>query len=171
MARYPEPMLPGRLHRPTGHAIGPQWASLMVALAATTLLAGCGAFGNVGEPTDAHILTAPGQTVPQPNTTLSLKVLAKAPAHPDYTVIIYHNVNTVGEFVPESLTVPVGSVVEWVWTDHYDQHNVWWVDQELINSPTEGAGFRWAVKFLAPGVYDYYCTLHPGMLGRVVVTG
>ncbi len=152
-------------------APGSRWSSLLVALLASGLLAGCGAFGEVGEPTDAHILTAPGQVVRQPQTTLSLKVLPKPPNRPAYTVIIYHNVNTVGEFVPETLTVPVGSVVEWVWTDHYDQHNVWWVDQQLINSPTQGAGYRWAVEFLAPGVYDYYCTLHPGMLGRVVVTG
>jgi plastocyanin len=142
----------------------------MVVLLATTLMAGCSAFGNVGGPTNARILTTPGNVVKEPDSDLSLKVLQKAPANPDYKVIIYHNVNSVGEFVPESLTVPVGSVVEWIWTDQFDQHNVWWVDADLVNSPTEGAGFHWAVKFLAPGVYDYYCTLHPGMLGRVVVT-
>ncbi|MDA8330988.1 MAG: plastocyanin/azurin family copper-binding protein [Candidatus Dormibacteraeota bacterium] len=150
---------------------GSRWAWALLALFVTVLVAGCGAFGDVGDPTDAHILTAPGTQVKQSNSTLSLVVLPKPPTNPDYKVIIYHNVNTVGEFVPESLTVPVGSTVEWIWTDHYDQHNVWWVDQELVNSPTRGAGYKWAVKFLAPGVYDYYCTLHPGMLGRVVVTG
>ncbi len=154
----------GRLH-------GSRWAWALLALLVTILVAGCGAFGDVGDPTDAHILTAPGTQVKQVDSKLSLVVLPKPPANPDYKVIIYHNVNTVGEFVPESLTVPVGSTVEWIWTDHYDQHNVWWVDQELVNSPTRGAGFKWAVKFLAPGIYDYYCTLHPGMLGRVVVTG
>lgn len=139
-------------------------------LVVAALLSGCGAFGELGQPTSAHILTAPGQNVQQANSKLAIQVLPKAPSNPAYTVIIYHNVNTVGEFVPENLTVPVGSVVEWVWTDEFDQHNVWWVDQELVNSPTKGAGFKWAVKFLAPGTYDYYCTLHPGMLGRVVVT-
>ena len=150
---------------------GSRLAIGLLAVLVTFIVAGYGAFGDVGDPTDAHILTAPGAPVQQRDSKLSLEVLPKPPAHPDYKVIIYHNVNTVGEFVPESLTVPVGSTVEWIWTDQYDQHNVWWVDQELVNSPTRGAGFKWAVKFLAPGVYDYYCTLHPGMLGRVVVTG
>ncbi len=164
-------MSPPHLRVASARARGPVWALGLLAVLVTFMVAGCGAFGDVGQPTDAHILTAPGTPVKQSNSKLSLAVLPKPPAHPDYTVIIYHNVNTVGEFVPESLTVPVGSTVEWIWTDQYDQHNVWWVDQELINSPTEGAGYKWAVRFLAPGVYDYYCTLHPGMLGRVVVTG
>lgn len=157
-----------------GYARPPRrWAAALLTPAAllTLTLSGCGAFGNVGKPTDAHVPFAPGNQVSQTHSKLSLKVLPKPPANPDYKVIIYHNVNTVGEFVPETLRVPVGSTVEWIWTDHYDQHNVWWIDQELVNSPTEGAGFKWAVQFLAAGTYDYYCTLHPGMLGRVVVTG
>ncbi|MGH7609030.1 MAG: cupredoxin domain-containing protein [Candidatus Dormibacteria bacterium] len=142
-------------------------AGLMLAL----LLSGCSFFGDNGAPTSAHGQIQPGNPVPQKDSNLQIKALPHPPGSPDYRVIIYHNDNTVGEFVPEQLTVPVGSVVEWVWTDQYDQHNVWWIDQNLINSPTKGAGYRWAVRFVAPGVYDYYCTLHPGMLGRVVVTG
>jgi plastocyanin len=69
------------------------------------------------------------------------------------------------------MTVPVGATVVWVWTDQYDQHNVWWIDTNLVNSPTKGSGYRWAVQFLAPGTYDYYCTLHPGMQGTVIVKG
>ncbi|MGH7759009.1 MAG: cupredoxin domain-containing protein, partial [Candidatus Dormibacteria bacterium] len=132
---------------------------------------GCSFFGNNGSPTSAHVPFQPGNQVPQKDSNLQIKQLLKPPSNPDYRVIIYHNDNTVGEFAPEQLTIPVGSVVEWYWTDQYDQHNVWWIDQNLVNSPTRGAGYRWAVKFLTPGVYDYYCTLHPGMLGRVVVTG
>ncbi|HUY60424.1 MAG TPA: plastocyanin/azurin family copper-binding protein [Candidatus Dormibacteraeota bacterium] len=137
----------------------------------TVLLAGCTVFGNVGAPTDAHNAIAPGSAVPHGATDLAIKVFPKPLRHPEYTVIVYHNVNTVGEFAPEDLTVPVGATVQWIWTDQYDQHNVWWVDQNLPNSPTMGAGFKWAVQFLKPGQYDYYCTLHPGMIGRVTVTG
>ncbi len=151
---------------------GPRrWTEGAAALGLGVLLAGCGAFGQVGDPTSAHVPFAPGSVPPHSATALALRPLPKPLAHPDYTVIIYHNVNTVGEFVPENLTVPVGSTVQWLWTDHYDLHNVWWIDQNLVNSPTMGSGFRWAVRFLAAGVYEYYCTLHPGMIGRVVVTG
>ncbi len=137
----------------------------------TLLLSSCALFGNVGAPTDAHNAFAPTSVLPHATTNLAIKVFPKPLPHPQYTVVIYHNVNTVGEFAPEILTVPVGATVQWVWTDQYDEHNVWWVDQNLPNSPTMGSGYKWAVQFLKPGQYDYYCTLHPGMIGRVTVTG
>lgn len=163
-------MLPGRLRRSGLHFGGRVGSATALVLALGLLLAGCSFFGDAGGPGDAHLQVPPGNNVTQ-NANLRLKPLSTPPANPTYRVIIYHNVNTVGEFVPEHLTVPVGSVVEWIWTDQYDQHNVWWFDQDLINSPTKGAGYRWAVQFLSAGTYDYYCTLHPGMLGSVVVTG
>lgn len=164
-------MVVDRLQSKVARRLGRGLAGAAAGLILALMLGGCAAFGNVGNPNDAHLSFPPGNLVAQHNSALNLKVLPKAPANPDYQVIIYHNTNTVGEFVPEQLTVPVGSTVEWIWTDQLDQHNVWWTDQNLPNSPTKGAGYRWAVQFLAPGTYDYYCTLHPGMLGTVVVTG
>ena len=145
------------------------------ALAATlvlgSLLAGCSFFGNAGTPGSAHIPIQPGNQVKQADSNLKIRAIASPPRNPEYRIIIYHNVNTVGSFVPDQMTVPVGATVEWVWTDQYDQHNVWWIDQDLVNSPTKGAGYHWAVQFLTPGTYDYYCTLHPGMQGTVIVQG
>ncbi|HVC39128.1 MAG TPA: plastocyanin/azurin family copper-binding protein [Candidatus Dormibacteraeota bacterium] len=142
-------------------------ASVTLAL----LLAGCSFFGDAGTPGGAHIQFPPGNQVNQSDSNLKIKAITHPPKNPEYRIIIYHNVNTVGAFAPAQLTVPVGSTVEWVWTDQYDQHNVWWIDQALLNSPTKGSGYRWAVQFLTPGTYDYYCTLHPGMQGTVIVTG
>jgi plastocyanin len=135
------------------------------------LLAGCSFFGEGGTPGSAHIQFQHGDQVNQADANLKIKAIPTPPKNPEYRVIIYHNVNTVGAFVPEEMTVPVGATVEWIWTDQYDQHNVWWIDQELINSPTKGSGYRWAVQFLTPGTYEYYCTLHPGMQGTVIVKG
>jgi plastocyanin len=163
-------MLAGALHGTAARLRSRGATALAASLLSGLLLAGCSFFGNVGTPYDAHLQIPPGNQVHQTNSNLKIKAISSPPANPEYRVIIYHNVNTVGEFVPENLTVPVGAVVEWIWTDQYDQHNVWWIDQGLINSATRGAGYRWAVQFLAPGTYDYYCTLHPGMLGSVVVT-
>ena len=72
----------------------------LAGLLLAALLSSCSAFGDVGDPTDAHLAIPPGNQVSQPNSALSLRVLPKPPANPEYTVIIYHNVNTVGEFVP-----------------------------------------------------------------------
>ena len=101
------------------------------------LLAGCSFFGEGGTPGSAHIQFQHGDQVNQADANLKIKAIPTPPKNPEYRVIIYHNVNTVGAFVPEEMTVPVGATVEWIWTDQYDQHNVWWIDQELINSPTK----------------------------------
>ncbi|HEY6538639.1 MAG TPA: plastocyanin/azurin family copper-binding protein [Candidatus Dormibacteraeota bacterium] len=164
-------MLAARFHGSAARRSRRGAGALVTTLVLSFLLAGCSFFGQAGTPGGAHIQAQPGNQVTQPNSKLKIKQLVSPPQSPQYRVIIYHNVDTVGSFVPDSLTVPVGAVVEWVWTDQYDQHNVWWIDQELINSPTKGAGYRWAVQFLAPGTYDYYCTLHPGMQGTVIVKG
>ena len=164
-------MLAGPLQGATGRLQSRTVGWVAGALVLGFVLAGCSFFGDAGTPSGAHLQYPHGNQVNQANSHLKIKAIATPPKNPQYRVIIYHNVNTVGAFVPEELTVPLGATVEWVWTDEYDQHNVWWIDQDLINSPTKGSGYRWAVQFLAPGTYNYYCTLHPGMLGSVVVQG
>jgi plastocyanin len=164
-------MLAGPLHGAVTRLRARSAGWIAVTLALGMLMASCTFFGPNGTPQSAHIQFPPGNPVHQNDSNLKIRALATAPKNPDYRIIIYHNVNTVGAFVPETMTVPVGSTVEWIWTDEYDQHNVWWIDAALVNSPTKGAGFRWAVQFLTPGTYDYYCTLHPGMAGTIVVTG
>ncbi|HVB52617.1 MAG TPA: plastocyanin/azurin family copper-binding protein [Candidatus Acidoferrales bacterium] len=164
-------MLAGRFHRTAARLHGRGAGAIAVTLVLGSLLAGCSFFGDAGTPGGAHLPIQPGNQVKQADANLKLKQLPTPPKNPAYRIIIYHNVNTVGSFVPDNMTVPVGATVEWVWTDEYDQHNVWWIDTNLINSPTKGAGYRWAVQFLNPGNYDYYCTLHPGMQGTVIVKG
>ncbi|MGC1184469.1 MAG: plastocyanin/azurin family copper-binding protein [Candidatus Dormiibacterota bacterium] len=164
-------MLAGQLHGTAARLRSRSAGAMVAALVLGSLLAGCSFFGDAGTPSGAHNPAQPGNQVTQSNSNLKIKAIAVPPKNPEYRVIIYHNVNTVGSFVPDQMTVPVGAIVEWIWTDQYDQHNVWWIDQELINSPTKGAGYRWAVQFLTPGTYDYYCTLHPGMQGTVIVKG
>jgi plastocyanin len=70
-------------------------------------------------------------------------------------------------YTPETLTVPAGSTVTWVWRDGAIAHDV------------KGAGFKSKVvaegtfshRFEKPGTYDYLCTLHPNMKGTIEVTG
>ncbi|HUY55541.1 MAG TPA: plastocyanin/azurin family copper-binding protein [Candidatus Nanopelagicaceae bacterium] len=164
-------MLAGRWHGTAARVPRRGAGAVVATLVLGGLLAGCGFFGDAGTPGGAHIPTQPGNQVKQTDSNLKIKAITAPPKNPEYRIIIYHNVNTVGAFVPDLMTVPVGATVEWVWTDEYDQHNVWWIDQNLVNSPTKGSGYRWAVQFLTPGTYDYYCTLHPGMQGTVIVKG
>jgi plastocyanin len=69
-------------------------------------------------------------------------------------------------YTPETLTVPAGATVTWVWRDGAIAHDV------------KGDGFRSKVisegtfshRFDQPGTYDYVCTLHPNMTGTIEVT-
>ncbi|MGH7642738.1 MAG: cupredoxin domain-containing protein [Candidatus Dormibacteria bacterium] len=164
-------MLAGRWHTTAARLTRRGAGAMATTLVLSSLLVGCGFFGINGTPGGAHNPIQPGNQVKQSDSNLKIKQIASPPQNPEYRIIIYHNVDTVGSFVPDKMTVPVGATVEWAWTDQYDQHNVWWIDTNLVNSPTKGSGYRWAVQFLTPGTYDYYCTLHPGMQGTVIVTG
>jgi plastocyanin len=69
-------------------------------------------------------------------------------------------------YTPETLTVPAGSTVTWVWRDGAIAHDV------------KGPGFKSEVmaegtfrhRFSEPGSYQYLCTLHPNMTGTIEVT-
>jgi plastocyanin len=49
-------------------------------------------------------------------------------------------------------------------------HNVVWDDKTLQPSPLIKRGESWSVELGTPGVYEYVCTLHPGMRGVVEIT-
>jgi len=67
-------------------------------------------------------------------------------------------------FAPATIAVPVGTTVTWLWEGE-DDHNV---VGAAFESPTQATG-EFAYEFAAPGAYDYRCTLHRSMTGRVVV--
>jgi amicyanin len=68
--------------------------------------------------------------------------------------------------VPE-LTVPVGTTVTWINHDD-DPHTVTSTDN-VFRSPGLDTDETWAYTFTRPGTYEYYCTLHPLMTGKVIV--
>jgi plastocyanin len=70
-------------------------------------------------------------------------------------------------YAPETLTVPAGSTVTWVWRDGAIAHDVK-ADGFRSKVMAEGT-FRH--RFDQPGTYDYLCTLHPNMTGTIEVTG
>ena len=79
------------------------------------------------------------------------------------------------EFAPESipdysvnvLTVPVGTTVTWVNRD--DQiHTATAVDGSF-DSGFLAEGESFSQTFDTPGEYEYFCTPHPWMRGRIVV--
>src|SRR6476469_105221 len=78
-------------------------------------------------------------------------------------------------FVPATLTVSTGTTVTWTNGDS-TLHTVTSGSAESGNSGTEfdssylAAGKTFQHQFGAAGTFDYYCTLHPWMKGKVVVS-
>lgn len=71
---------------------------------------------------------------------------------------------TATDFTPDAIRVPAGTTVTWRFHDRVE-HNV---TGDGISSPTQTGG-TFTRTFDQPGVYDYRCTLHGPMRGRVVV--
>ena len=70
-------------------------------------------------------------------------------------------------FMPASLTVPAGTKVTWV--NHDDvPHNVVSTDKKFA-SPVLDTDEQFSYTFSDSGTYEYYCSIHPKMTGKVIV--
>ena len=70
-------------------------------------------------------------------------------------------------FVPQTLTVAVGTTV--TWTNHDDiPHTVTSTDG-VFKSKARDTDEQFSYTFDKAGTYPYYCSIHPKMTGQVVV--
>jgi plastocyanin len=70
-------------------------------------------------------------------------------------------------FAPASMTVKAGATVTWTNMDQ-EPHTVMSVDG-LFRSGALDTGDSFSFRFEKPGTYRYVCTIHPRMVGTVVV--
>lgn len=73
------------------------------------------------------------------------------------------------KFDPETVTVPAGTTVTWTNKDEIP-HTVASSDNKFKGSSGLDTGDSYSYTFTEPGTYSYYCTLHPFMKGKVIVT-
>ena len=71
-------------------------------------------------------------------------------------------------FAPAMLTVQAGTTVMWTNSDE-DPHTVT-ATGKAFHSAALDTGGRYSFTFTRPGDYAYFCSLHPHMTGRIVVT-
>jgi plastocyanin len=72
-------------------------------------------------------------------------------------------------FTPPTIEAKVGQQVTWKNHDPAD-HTVT-AENGSFDSGTMAAGGTFKATFHSPGEYRYICELHPGMTGRVLVSG
>ena len=70
-------------------------------------------------------------------------------------------------FSPARLTVKAGTTVTWVNQDDIP-HTVA-SDTKVFKSKALDTDDKFSFTFTTPGVYDYFCSLHPHMTGKIVV--
>lgn len=71
-------------------------------------------------------------------------------------------------FIPQTLTVPVGTTVTWINRDDIP-HTVLSIDKATIVSPALDADGKFSYTFTTAGTNNYYCSVHPHMKGRIIV--
>ena len=72
-------------------------------------------------------------------------------------------------FGPATITVPVGATVTWVNRDDIP-HTVVAVNK-AFKSKVLDTDDKFSFTFTKAGTYDYFCSIHPHMTGKVVVKG
>ena len=70
-------------------------------------------------------------------------------------------------FTPAEITVPPGTTLTWVNGDDIP-HNVVATDK-TFRSKVMDTEQKFSFTFGTPGVYEYFCALHPHMKGKVIV--
>jgi plastocyanin len=71
-------------------------------------------------------------------------------------------------FQPATLTVAAGSKVEWTNGDD-EPHRVVSSDNQFPASPALDTDDSYTTVLAKPGIYNYYCSIHPHMVGKIIV--
>jgi plastocyanin len=113
---------------------------------------------------------AQGQTppgTPQPSPSTSVRARTRTPAPTRVVHIVVEGLNF--GFSPPAITVPLGAHVIWA-SRTASPHTITSVSPHLFDVSIPGRG-RVELTFIRPGTFQYYCALHPYMLGVIHVRG
>jgi plastocyanin len=70
-------------------------------------------------------------------------------------------------FTPPELTVAVGTTVKWV--NHDDIPHLVVNKDKAFRSKALDTDDSFSYTFASAGIFDYFCALHPHMVGKVIV--
>jgi amicyanin len=72
-------------------------------------------------------------------------------------------------FTPQEITITRGATLTWVNDD--DIPHAIAASDKAFRSKAMDTEERFSFKFNEPGTYEYFCSLHPHMQGKVIVKG
>jgi plastocyanin len=106
--------------------------------------------------------STPASPSPTPSPT-------PTPGGPSSSVSIPAGAQSLGNraFIPDELDVAVGTTVTWMNTDSISHTST--SNAAGWNSGIVAPGGQFAFAFQTAGTFPYHCTIHPGMVGTVVV--
>jgi plastocyanin len=110
-----------------------------------------------------HAHAAPGTALMQGEPTVSTAMISVAPVT-EGAILIRNFV-----FQPATLTVTAGSKVTWTNRDE-EPHLVVSAGAQFPASPALDTDDSYSTTFAKPGTYTYFCSIHPHMVGTIVVT-
>lgn len=119
-------------------------------LLSAVLLLGITACNDQGDPTDATLPTSADERSEVTDDDVG-----------DVVIEVRDN-----SFAPDTSEVTVGETLTWDFSTADQSHNVVFDSDRGSEILDEGT---WSTSFDEPGTYDYECTLHPGMTGRITV--
>jgi plastocyanin len=93
-----------------------------------------------------------------------------APAPPGsttVTIVSGASALTTTAFAPNPLTVPVGTTVSWLNNDSTTHTSV--ANNLLWTSPNIAPGGRFNFTMTTAGTFQYHCSMHPNMVGTIIV--
>jgi plastocyanin len=70
-------------------------------------------------------------------------------------------------FAPASLTIPAGATV--TWTNKDEEPHTIVSESGLFRSGAVDTNESFSFKFEKPGTYHYACSIHPRMIGTIIV--
>jgi len=71
-------------------------------------------------------------------------------------------------FSPPTLVIPVGTTVTWVNEDDVP-HTAVADDHQTFRSKPMDTDDKYSFTFATPGVYPYFCSIHPHMTAKIIV--
>ena len=137
--------------------------ALLMALSLILVLTGCSTTTPAATPTPTP------KASPTPAATLAPTPIASPTSAPTTTPATAHaNVDISGfAFVPPTLTVSVGTTV--TWTNNDSSSHTIASNDNLFQSGALAKSATFSHIFGQKGTFNYRCSIHPSMTGKVIV--